>query len=109
MVTAVRNGRVIRISKQTFKKVFEPKGYTVVSDDTHRRKEAEKPTEEKVTEGEGTEEHEEVIDVDSVPVSEMNAKQLKEYAVKHEIDLTEAKNTAQARKIIQREIRKQNM
>lgn len=115
MVIASNGRNTIKISKRTYEKVFKKMGYFVMKDEAGNHEIPEDTTAEKVV---GTEQEEdaespmagdEETDVDSIPISEMNVKQLKEFAAKHNIDVSEAKNTAQARKIIQREIRNRNM
>lgn len=111
MVIAVKGDRRIKISRSTYEKMFRKKGYLVVEDEAGESTlpggDAERVVEVPSKNEEKTEETDE--DVETIPISEMNARQLKEYAAKHGIDLSEVKNTAQARKIVQREIRKQNM
>lgn len=111
MVIAVKGDNRIKVSRSTYEQVFRKKGYTVVEDEagdsTLPDGDAERVIDAPSENEEKTEETDE--DVETIPISEMNARQLKEYAAKHGIDLSEVKNTAQARKIVQREIRKQNM
>lgn len=49
------------------------------------------------------------LDIEKIPVSDMNGDQLKQYAKDHDIDISKTKSAAEARKIIQTAIRNKNM
>lgn len=48
-------------------------------------------------------------DVDTIPISDMDGAQLKEYAKANDIDISKTKSAAEARKVIQAAIRNKNM
>ena len=94
-VKAVRNGHVIRVSKKSYESMFKDKGY-VLMDESEKVEVKTKPV--KVEE-----------EVEEIPVSDMNRTQLMEFAEKHNIDTSDAKNVREARKIIQEAIREHNV
>lgn len=96
-VKAVRNGHVIRVSKNSYESMFKDKGY-VLMDKSEKVEVKTKPEEAKVEE-----------EVEEIPVSDMNRTQLMEFAEKHNIDTSDAKNVREARKIIQEAIREHNV
>lgn len=103
MVTAIRNGHKIKVSRSAYETLFKPKGYKEVS----RRFEtvSEAVDEPKEVESDVKEE----VDINEIPISEMTKTQLMQYAQAHGIDTSGANNVAQARKIIQRHVREQKM
>mgnify|MGYP002775304853 CR=1 FL=1 len=106
MVEAVNDkGHVIKVSKHSYESLFKPKGYMIVGEN----KKVEEPKEiiedfEEVKEEEAAEQ-----EIDTIPISEMNKEQLAEYAKEHGIDTSNARNVREARQIIQKAIRAQNV
>lgn len=107
MVIARRGKHTIKVSRMSYEKIFKKKGYTVIRDEAET-KAKQKDVDEKKVEKDVVEEPEEE-NVDNIPISDMNKQQLSEYAKKHGIDTSGATSVAQARKIIQKEVRMRNM
>lgn len=107
MVIARRGKHTIKVSRMSYEKIFKKKGYTVIRDEAET-KAKQKDENEKKVEKDVVEEPEEE-NVDNIPISDMNKQQLSEYAKKHGIDTSGATSVAQARKIIQKEVRMRNM
>lgn len=107
MVIARRGKHTIKVSRMSYEKIFKKKGYTVIKDEAET-KAKQKDENEKKVEKDVVEEPEEE-NVDNIPISDMNKQQLSEYAKKHGIDTSGATSVAQARKIIQKEVRMRNM
>lgn len=107
MVIARRGKHTIKVSRMSYEKIFKKKGYTVIRDEAET-KAKQKDENEKEVEKDVVEEPEEE-NVDNIPISDMNKQQLSEYAKKHGIDTSGATSVAQARKIIQKEVRMRNM
>ena len=109
MVIAERGKRRIKVSLKAYEKIFKPKGFVLVEDESEYKSAPEVETdvsEEEVKEPKTTADK---VDLDSIPIPEMNKQQLMEYARLHDIDTSGASNVSQARKMIQREIRNRNM
>ena len=96
-IEAYRGSSVIKVSKDAYEKLFKGLGYRPLK----VRKSRERAFE--YEEPENTEE------VDTIPISEMNPKQLKEYAAKHGIDISGANSIKDARRIIQKHIQESKM
>lgn len=47
------------------------------------------------------------VDIETIPVSDMNTAQLKEYASKHGIDLKGTKSLSEARRVVQKHLREE--
>ena len=106
MVTAKRGQHVVKVSKHSYETLFRNKGYRIVGEEEARPETDMIDTEEFEEEMEKTEE---VHEVETVPISEMNKEQLMEYAEKHNIDTSKAKNVREARQIIQKAIQQSKM
>ena len=99
MVTITNGRHTTQVTKSVYKNVFKKIGYVIVE-------EAEKLTDEHVG---SVEEQIDNVEVDKIPVSEMNKEQLVEYARNHNIDTSSAKNVREARQMIQKAIRESKM
>lgn len=96
MVRVVKGNRVITVSRKSYEKMFKNAGY--VLEENIVKKEVEDFVEQ--------EEQEQNYEV---PISEMTKEQLMEFAKEHNIDTSKAGNVREARKIIQKVIREENM
>ena len=105
MVTARRGKRVVRVSRAAYEDIFKPKGFVVITDDAETKKENTRPQEEQPKE----EPKEEADDLETIPISDMTKQQLSEYAKRHGIDTSGARNVAEARRIIQKAERESKM
>lgn len=104
MVEAINDkGNRIKVSRHSYEELFKSKGYVIVVDN----KTVEEPKEIVEDFEEVKEETEQ--EIDTVPISEMNKEQLAEYAKEHGIDTSNARNVREARQIIQKAIRAQNV
>lgn len=104
MVEAINDkGNRIKVSRHSYETLFKSKGYVIVGDN----KKVEEPKEIIEDFEEVKEETEQ--EIDTVPISEMNKEQLAEYAKEHGIDTSNARNVREARQIIQKAIRAQNV
>lgn len=104
MVEAINNkGNRIKVSRHSYEALFKSKGYVIISGN----KTVEEPKEIIEDFEEVKEETEQ--EIDTVPISEMNKEQLAEYAKEHGIDTSNARNVREARQIIQKAIRAQNV
>ena len=99
MVTITNGRHTTQVTKSVYKNVFKKIGYVIVE-------EAEKSADEHVG---SVEERIDEVEVDNIPVSEMNKEQLVEYARNHNIDTSSAKNVREARQMIQKAIRESKM
>lgn len=99
MVTITNGRHTTQVTKSVYKNVFKKMGYVIVE-------EAEKSADEHVG---SVEERIADVEVDKIPVSEMNKEQLVEYARNHNIDTSSAKNVREARQMIQKAIRESKM
>lgn len=111
MLTIKKGDIITKVSRQSYEKIFKRKGYKVIGDDAPKTEAAQKskqePEAEAVTEVEQhvdveTEQH---VNVDEIPVSEMTKEQLAEFATKHGIDTSSARNVREARQAVQKWIR----
>lgn len=102
MVNIQRGQFKTRVSKKAYESFFKNKGYRIVSEDS------EKEEEHKI---EMMEEHESetVEESDNIPISDMNAKQLRKFAEENGIDVSGAKSTEQARAIVRKTLKERNM
>lgn len=105
MVTIKRGQREMIVSRNTYEKVFKKKGYRIIGEqkeveirDTHEPDEVE--TETPV---------EDENDVDTIPVSDMNSEQLKEFAAKHNIVIPKVKNLGEAKRFVRSKLREQKV
>ena len=117
MVIIEKRGVRTKVSRQSYERMFKNKGFRIVGEDTVKEKAKEKQpgpekqetkTEETKTEETKTEETNET-NVDEIPVSEMSKEQLAEFASKHNIDTSSARNVREARQIVQKWMRENTM
>lgn len=96
----IKKGDIERkVSRKTFDNHFKKHGYKIVGEEEKVQPMIEAPTEEM----EETE-----VDVDTIPISDMNQEQIREYAKKHDIDLKGVKNTREARTLIKKAMQEKN-
>ena len=105
MVTIKRGQREMIVSRNTYEKVFKKKGYRIIGEqkeveirDTHEPDEVEIETPV-----------EDENDVDTIPVSDMNSEQLKEFAAKHNIVIPKVKNLGEAKRFVRSKLREQKV
>ena len=98
MVNIMKGEHTVKVSRQSYETMFKKNGYVIV-DET-------KQNIDDIVEDEYIEENN---SVDTIPISEMNKEQLAEYATKHSIDTSKAKNVREARQIIQKAIQQSKM
>lgn len=98
MIVAQRAGKYVKVSRNTYESVYKNKGFRIVGEKRVNRRE-EKPHEAEI----------EQDDFDGVPISEMSKEQLAEYAKKHNIDTSSAKNVSDARRIIREEVKRRRI
>lgn len=99
MVTITNGRHTTQVTKSVYKNVFKKMGYVIAEEVEKSADEHVGSVEEKTVE----------IEVDKIPVSEMNKEQLVEYARNHNIDTSSAKNVREARQMIQKAIRESKM
>lgn len=97
MVNIMKGEHTVKVSRNSYETMFKQNGYVIVDE-----------TEQNIDDFE-TEETIEDDSVDTIPISEMNKEQLAEYATKHNIDTSKAKNVREARQIIQKAIQQSKM
>lgn len=95
--------KTIKVSKWTYEHVYKSKGYVIVSDDLKHDKA------DKVSRNESEARKINNESVENVPLSEMNKEQLLRFAKEHNIDVSMAKSSNEARKIIRNAINKDRM
>lgn len=98
MVNIMKGEHTVKVSRRSYETMFKQNGYVIVD-------EAEQNIDDFETEEETVEDD----SVDTIPISEMNKEQLAEYATKHNIDTSKAKNVREARQIIQKAIQQSKM
>ena len=98
MVNIMKGEHTVKVSRRSYETMFRQNGYVIVD-------EAEQNNDDFETEEETVEDD----SVDTIPISEMNKEQLAEYAIKHNIDTSKAKNVREARQIIQKAIQQSKM
>lgn len=103
MLTIKKGDITTKVSRQSYEKIFKRKGYKVIGDDAPKTEAAQKNEQE--PEAEAVTETEQPVDVDEIPVSEMSKEQLAEFATKHGIDTSSARNVREARQAVQKWIR----
>lgn len=99
-VEIYKGTNILKVSKNAFEKQFKPIGYRLLK----KRRQPEPEYEYEEEEGQGQE-----PDIDSIPISDMNQKQLKEYASKHNINISGANSVKDARRMIQKYIQESKM
>lgn len=97
MVNIMKGEHTVKVSRRSYETMFKQNGYVIVDE-----------AEQNIDDFE-TEEAVEDDSVDTIPISEMNKEQLAEYATKHNIDTSKAKNVREARQIIQKAIQQSKM
>ena len=98
MVNIMKGEHTVKVSRQSYETMFKKNGYVIVDE-----------TEQNIDDIVEDEQIEEDDSVDTIPISEMNKEQLMEYAEKHNIDTSKAKNVREARQIIQKAIQQSKM
>lgn len=98
MVNIMKGEHTVKVSRQSYETMFKKNGYVIVDEN--------KQNIDDIVEDEQIEEDDLV---DTIPISEMNKEQLMEYAEKHNIDTSKAKNVREARQIIQKAIQQRKM
>jgi hypothetical protein len=98
MVNIMKGEHTVKVSRQSYETMFKKNGYVIVDEN--------KQNIDDIVEDEQIEEDD---SVDTIPISEMNKEQLMEYAEKHNIDTSKAKNVREARQIIQKAIQQSKM
>lgn len=107
MVTIKRGQHEIVVSKSTYEKVFKKKGYRIIGEDKTKAEENREVEEPEEVETETPVEDEN--DVDTIPVSDMNSEQLKEFAAKHNIVIPKVKNLGEAKRFVRSKLREQKV
>ena len=105
MLTIKKGDIITKVSKQSYEKIFKRKGYKVIGDDAPKTEAAQKSKQEPEAEAEEATATEQSVNVDEIPVSEMTKEQLAEFATKHGIDTSTARNVREARQAVQKWIR----
>ena len=108
MVTIKRGQHEIVVSKSTYEKVFKKKGYRIIGEDKTKVEESREVQEPEEVEAE-THVEEDENDVDTIPVSDMNSEQLKEFAAKHNIVIPKVKNLGEAKRFVRSKLREQKV
>lgn len=98
MVNIMKGEHTVKVSRNSYETMFKKNGYVIVDE-----------TEQNIDDIVEDEQIEEDDSVDTIPISEMNKEQLAEYAMKHNIDTSKAKNVREARQIIQKAIQQSKM
>lgn len=98
MVNIMKGEHTVKVSRNSYETMFKKNGYVIVDETKQNNDDFE--TEEEIVEDDS---------VDTIPISEMNKEQLAEYATKHNIDTSKAKNVREARQIIQKAIQQSKM
>lgn len=98
MVKIMKGEHTVKVSCNSYETMFKKNGYVIVDE-----------TKQNIDDFETEEETVEDDSVDTIPISEMNKEQLAEYATKHNIDTSKAKNVREARQIIQKAIQQSKM
>lgn len=117
MVKAKKGKNIIKVSKKSYERMFKDKGYILIDEHAENVPDEYESNEEPIytPEHEEYEEHEQheegetEVNVDEIPISEMNSKQLREFAIKHNIDTKSARSVKDARKIVQEAVKEMNM
>lgn len=98
MVNIIKGEHTVKVSRNSYETMFKKNGYVIVDE-----------TKQNIDDIVEDEQIEEDDSVDTIPISEMNKEQLAEYATKHNIDTSKAKNVREARQIIQKAIQQSKM
>lgn len=103
-VDIVRGQHYARVSQNMFDSYYKKMGYRKVRESRKTEK-----TEKYTDPFADAEERKESVDIDTIPISEMTGEQLKEYAAKHEIDISGTRSAKDARRVIQKHIQESKM
>ena len=95
----------LKVTMKQYENKYKRLGY-MIDGGSMKTEEVEEPEHEVVEQNIIEEDSE---DIESIPISEMNKEQLAEYATKHNIDTSKAKNVREARQIIQKAIQQSKM
>lgn len=98
MVNIMKGEHTVKVSRNSYETMFKKNGYVIVDE-----------TKQNIDDIVEDEQIKEDDSVDTIPISEMNKEQLAEYATKHNIDTSKAKNVREARQIIQKAIQQSKM
>ena len=98
MVNIMKGEHTVKVSRNSYETMFKKNGYVIVDE-----------TKQNIDDIVEDEQIENDDSVDTIPISEMNKEQLAEYATKHSIDTSKAKNVREARQIIQKAIQQSKM
>lgn len=98
MVNIMKGEHTVKVSRNSYETMFKKNGYVIV--DETKQNIDDIVEDEQIVEDDS---------VDTIPISEMNKEQLAEYATKHNIDTSKAKNVREARQIIQKAIQQSKM
>lgn len=98
MVNIMKGEHTVKVSRNSYETMFKKNGYVIVDE-----------TKQNIDDIVEDEQIGEEDSVDTIPISEMNKEQLAEYATKHNIDTSKAKNVREARQIIQKAIQQSKM
>lgn len=111
MVKAKKGKNIIKVSKKSYERMFKDKGYVLIDEHAENIPDEYESNEEPIytPEKDEHEEEETEVDIDEIPISEMNSKQLREFAIKHNIDTKSARSVKDARKIVQEAVKEMNM
>lgn len=107
MVTARRGQHEIVVSRSIYERVFRKKGYNLVGENRTKEEENREVKEPEEVKTEMTADEED--DVDTIPVSDMNSEQLKEFAAKHNIVIPKVKNLGEAKRFVRSKLREQKV
>lgn len=111
MVKAKKGKNIIKVSKKSYERMFKDKGYILIDEHAENVPDEYESNEEPIytPEKDEHEEEETEVNVDEIPISEMNSKELREFAIKHNIDTKSARSVKDARKIVQEAVKEMNM
>lgn len=111
MVKAKKGKNIIKVSKKSYERMFKDKGYVLIDEHAENVPDEYESNEEPIytPEKDEHEEEETEVNIDEIPISEMNSKQLREFAIKHNIDTKSARSVKDARKIVQEAVKEMNM
>lgn len=100
------SGKILEIPESVYKTQYEGKGYVLVDGSAKNTAITKKPVKETNIEVEKETVMNQENDVETIPLAEMNGRQVKEFAKLKGIDVSSAKSTREAKEIIRREMNK---
>lgn len=105
-IKARKGDKIVVVSKSAYDKIFKPNGYRAIGE-KEEVKEDYVPdfTDSDFDSSDYDPSGEEMDELETIPISDMNKSQLTEYALRHNIDTKGARNVSEARKIIQKAVR----